>query len=493
MGVGAVVVSSAFDTPVSARVVGRDAPVNEGARRASDISSHNSPTLVRNPTRDRNLVVTNRIDTPQFDCALHVSFDGGSEWVDVRIPLPGSERAKCFGPDAAFARDGTLYVSFVTLTGRGNTPDAGWIASSTDGGRTFSEPVRTLDRLAFQVRLAVDPNDSRRVYLTWLQGSDVGFLKFAGPGNPIRSVRSDDGGATWVSPVRVSGPARGRSIAPTPAVGPDGELYVLYLDLGEDRLDYEGAHRGEGGPPYAGPFSLVLARSQDGGRTWSESVVDDAIVPIERFVVFFPALPSIAVARDGRVYAAFHDARLDDPDIWLWSLAKGSDNWEGAERVNDNPERDGSAQYLPQLAVAPDGRLDVTYYDRRSDPQDVMNDVSLQSSFDQGDSFTDSLRLTSRPFSSRIGFGAKNDLPTLGSRLALTSTDDRALAIWTDTRAGTVATNKQDLARAVVALSNPARLSPTAENALRYAGTALTLLGLGLLVTSLRRSRRTAG
>ncbi len=191
------------------------------------------------------------------------------------------------------------------------------------------------------------------------------------------------------------------------------------------------------------------------------------------------------MAPDGRVYAAFHDARLGDPDVWLWSLAKGSEEWEGATRVNDTPESDDTWQYLPQVSVAPDGRLDVLYYDRRADPEDVMNHVSLQSSFDEGSSFTASARLSSQPFSSMVGFGAKEGLPTLGSRLALASTDDRALAVWTDTRAGTLATQKQDIARAVVAFSEPDRLSPTARDGLRYGGIALAALGLGLLVAGL--------
>ena len=485
-GLGAVIVSTAFDTPATARTVGRNAPVNAGASQPTDIRSNNSPTLVRNPTNNGNLVITNRVDTPRFGCSQHVSFDGGVKWADTPVPLPKGEEAKCFGPDAAFAADGTLYVSFVTLKGRGNIPNAGWVVRSADGGRTFSKPVRTLGHLAFQVRIAVDPKDSRRVYLTWLQGSDVGFLKFAKPGNPIRAARSDDGGATWGSPTRVSSPARGRSIAATPTVGSDSKLYVLYLDLRGDQLDYEGAHRGEGGPPYPGPFSLVLARSVDKGRTWAESVVDDHIVPIDRFVVLFPPFPSIAVAPDGRVYAAFHDARLGDPDVLVWSLAKGSDGWGPATRVNDTPTRDGTSQYLPQLAVAPNGRLDVAYYDRRSDrDRDVMNHVSLQSSFDEGEIFVPALRLSSQPFSSRVGFGSKNDLPTLGSRLALVSTDDRALAVWTDTRAGNVATNKQDLARGVAAFSDPARLAPGAKAGLRYGGIVLMLLGLGMLAASL--------
>ena len=69
------------------------------------------------------------------------------------------------------------------------------------------------------------------------------------------------------------------------------------------------------------------------------------------------------------------------------------------------------------------------------------------------------MKLTSKPSDSRIGFGAKEGLPDLGSRLALISSDRAALGLWTDTRAGVPATQKQDLAAAAVAVSDPARLS----------------------------------
>ena len=490
LGAGAVLVSTGYDDLPAAGVLGGDAPVNAGAGNLADIRSHNSPTLVRNPVRAGNVTISNRVDTPQFGCVLHVSFDGGAKWTQTPIPLPKGEGPKCFAPDAAFASDGTLYLSFATLKGRGNVPNAVWTARSGDGGRSISKPARAGGRLRFQVRLAVDPEDSRRIHLTWLKADDVGFLKFTETGNPIQSIRSDDGGATWHRPVRVSNPSRARAIAPVPVVGPKGELYVLYLDLGEDRLDYEGGHRGKGGAPYQGRFRLVLARSRDGGKAWAESVVDHRIKPIGRFVVLIPPYPSLAVdRRDGRIYAAFHDARLGDPDVSLWSLPPGRTKWKGPTRVNDTATGDGSWQYMPQLAVAPNGRVDVVYYDRRSDRDGVMNHVLLQSSVDSGETFIPSTRLSSKPFDSRIGFGAKNGLPDLGSRLALLSDERRALAVWTDTRAGTRATNKQDLSRAVVAFSDPPRLSKALEYGLRYGGLVLAVLGLVTLASALLSAR----
>lgn len=492
IGAGSAADSTVIDGELAPQLRGDDGPVNEGARDTADIRANNSPSLARNPRRTENLAVVNRIDTPQFSCALHVSFDDGARWSRVPVEIPPGEQPKCYAPDVTFSADGRLHMSYVTLRGRGNVPSAVWFVTSRDGGRTLSEPRRVGGPLAFQVRLSADPNDADRLYLSWVQASDVGLYKFTEPGNPILVAGSKDGGATWGRPVRVNGASRERALAPSVAVGPEGEVYALYLDLGEDRLDYEGAHKGIGGEPYSGRFGLVLARSLDHGATWGESVVDEEIVPIERFVAFLPAFPSVAVdPRSGRVYAGFHDERFGSPDVLVWSRAAGAAGWEGPTRVNDTPRRDGSSQYLPKLAVSPTGRLDVVYYDRRSDPRDVMNDTSLQSSFDHGASFTESIRLSAEPFDSRIGYGSERDLPDLGSRLGLVAGDSSAHAVWTDTRAGSVDSNKQDLALARVGFVEPAGLRKTVKDALGYGGATMAVAGL-LLLASLRNPRARA-
>ena len=370
-----------------------------------------------------------------------------------RRPRSAAPTGKCFAPDVAFSADGTLYLSYVTLAGPGNVPNEVWLSSSKDGGRTLTRAGQDPGQARLPGAPRRRPVTARAAVHDLAAGRDVGTLKFTGPGNPVNIIRSDDAGATWSQPVRVSGAARGRVVAPSPVVGRDGSVYVLYNDLGDDRLDYEGGHLGRGGPPYPGPTSLVLARSRDAGATWAESVVADDLVPMKRFLVFLPEFPSVAVDGDGRVYAAFHSNTLGDPDVYLWTL--DGETWKGPTRVNDTARRDGRAQYLPKLAVAPDGRLDVLYYDRRADAENLRNHVSLQSSFDHGATFTPSVRLSSRPSDSRIGFGAKEGLPDLGSRLGLISGDRAALGLWTDTRAGVPETQKQDLAAAAVAVTDP--------------------------------------
>lgn len=483
----------------SVAVVGRNVPVNAGAYDKLDFSAHNSPSVAQNPAWAANLVVVNRIDTPRFSCGLHVSLDGGATWRGSQIPFPVGEELppRCFAPDVAFSRDGTAYISFVTLAGPGNTPNALWVVSSSDGGLTTSTPTRAAGPLAFQARLSADPDAAGRLYLSWLQGREVGALKFATAGNPIVVARSDDGGRTWGEPVQATPPNRQRVVAPSTAVGADGQLLLLYLDLRDDALDYHGAHEGMGGEPYAGRWQLVLARSSDRGASWKEAVVDRAVVPTERFIVFFPPSPSLAVDPEkGHVYAGFHDGRLGDPDVWMWASNDRGASFGPPVRVNDTPAKDGTTQRLPKVAVDAGGRVDVVYYDRRSDRSDVMTEASLQSSRDGGASFGRRLRLSDAPFDSRIGFGSERGLADLGSRLGLVSTDRAALAVWTDTRAGTEASNKQDLARAVASFSaaSPLRLPLRAAGlAVAVAGAALVAWGLFAGYRRHRLARRSSG
>ncbi|HET7489534.1 MAG TPA: sialidase family protein [Acidimicrobiales bacterium] len=487
LGVGAWLVGAAAPR-ARERAVGGNLPVATGATDEQDMSANNSPSIARSPVDARRLAVVNRVDLPLFSCAVNVSADGGGTWTPSTIPFPEGEElpARCFAPDLAFGADGTLYVSFVTLIGEGNTPNAAWTVSSGDGGRTFSTPRKALGPLAFQVRIAADPTVAGRIHLSWLQAAEVALFQFPTTGNPVLSMRSDDGGTTWGPHVRVSPAERARVVAPSIVTGPDGLVLVLYLDLLDDRLDYAGAHAGRGGDPYPGRWSLVVGRSTDGGATFRSAEVDRDIVPWERFIVFFPPTPSIATDPSGRrVYVAFHDARLGDADVWLWASDDGGRTFGARRRVNDTARKDGTAQYLPRIAVAPDGRVDVVYYDRRADRKDLMNEVSLQSSGDLGRSFGPRVRLSDRSFSSRIGFGAFREMPDLGSRLAVTSTDRRALALWADTRAGTASLPKQVLARQVVAFApGSAWRTP-----LRVGGGVLVLAGLVAFVAGLRPRR----
>jgi hypothetical protein len=70
-------------------------------------------------------------------------------------------------------------------------------------------------------------------------------------------------------------------------------------------------------------------------------------------------------------------------------------------------------------------------------------------------------------------------MPDLGSRLGLVSSKTTAVAVWSDTRSGTEASNKQDLARAIVSIADASPLSAP----LRSAGLAAGVVGILVLAS----------
>jgi hypothetical protein len=436
-------------------LVGRGGPdqiaVRAGADRlltvhAERLAAHDSPTIVRSPTEPSRLVVAEKVDRPAFAAALHVSGDGGRSWDDVRFPTPAGED-RPYAPDLAWAPDGRLFMSFVTLQGKGNSPGAVWVTQSRSGGRTWAAPRRVVGPNAFQVRLAVDP-EGGDLFLTWLQASDaaVGCANcFGAVRLPILASRSADGGRTWSAPAQVSRSKRLRVGAPVPAVLPDGRLVVLYYDFKGDRVDWENLRRG----PYRGTFELVMSRSRRRGTSFEETVVEPRVVPRGRFLVYLPRFPALAADPErGTLYAAWPDARAGTRDILLRRSEDDGSSWSQPRRIG--PASPGG-QSLPRLAVAPGGRVDLAYLEGSGDDRGATTRARFATSFDQGRSWS-SLALSSRVFDAAVGPEGAPGVTDQGTRVGLVSSDPDAFAVWTDARRGTPVTGKLDIFFAPVAI-----------------------------------------
>lgn len=452
-------------------------------------ASNNSPSLVADPTDERFVALANRLDAPDFGCALQVSGDGGTGWRTVQPvrQLPtGAD--KCYAPEIAFDSSGKLYYLFVGLHGEGNEPMGAFLATSVDRGQSFSAPRRVLGPLNFAVRMAIDPTVGGigRMHLAWIKAnSDPPTGGFGPPPNPIMSAYSDDGGKRFSPPVQVSDARRERVVAPALALGPDRSVHVAYYDLQKDAIDYQGLE----GEVWEGNWSVVLASSHDGGASFGPGVeVEDSVVPPERVMLIFTMPPpALAVAGDRRCLA-WTDSRRGDPDVLLRCSPRKGAPWSPIVRLNDDPIGNGRSQYLPRLSVSPTGRLDAVFYDRRLDPLNVLNDVAFTSSDDGGRSFGPTIKLTSDVSNSRIGqqyvHAAAKDQFEFGSRLALLSKRNGALAAWTDTRNSRQAATGQDIFAAAVDLPSER------EQWVVPAGAALTGGGALVVLAAVVQRRR---
>ncbi|MBA2385067.1 MAG: phosphatase PAP2 family protein, partial [Actinobacteria bacterium] len=252
----------------------------------------------------------------------------------------------------------------------------------------------------------------------------------------------------------VFGPARAVHSAsrelvggPAPAIGPDGEVYVLYWDYRDDVFDYHGFPG-----RYRGRFELVLAASQDGGRHFREHVVERSVVPSRPFLPYLPPLPALAVdPEQGTLYAAWEDGRSGSSDVLIRGSANGGRTWSPARILYGSP----ADERTPALAAGPAARVVSLAYQVDGNGRAR---TAVRVSEDGGETYTAPAALTPTPFDARLlprVPGRRNQLD-LGSRLGLASAAGAAFAAWTDTRAGSADTGKADILLASVPGDLPA-------------------------------------
>ncbi|MFO7262416.1 MAG: sialidase family protein [bacterium] len=246
------------------------------------------------------------------------------------------------------------------------------LARSTDGGRTF-EPAVTVNDDAGGLPsshtfhdIAVAPDGT--VYVSWIDSRErdrvraaLGITDEGGhggrdghtaadgdapemPSSDVRVARSTDGGRTFEPGVVVA-----RDVCPccrtSLAVAPDGTVLVAW------RRVFEGDVR-----------DIVVARSTDGGRTFSAPVRvhDDGWV-----IPGCPhAGPSLALDGEGRLHAAWYTGREDRQGIHVAASLDGGASF-GAPR----PLLAGGwvPVSLVRLAALPDGAILAAWDDRRDE------------------------------------------------------------------------------------------------------------------------------
>jgi hypothetical protein len=444
VGVGVAVSTDDDDPPRMEVAAGTPRAVT--ATGADPLTAHNSPAVVASPTDPDTLVVAARIDRPQLSAVIERSTDGGDTWDATQLPLPAGE-VRTFAPDVAFDSAGTLYVTFLTMSDPDNNPTGVWVARSSDEGASFEAPIKASGPYGYQPRVLVNGSTVHVSFVQATNAVESVTNGFGPPPNPVVVATSTDSGATFGQPVEVSGD-RARVGAATPFFGLEGELLVLFEDFGNDAVDFEG----KAGPTYDGEFSLVLARSEDGGRSFEEvSVVDDAVRPTARFNPYVPEYPSVAVSPIGEapagdaIYVAWADATNNDWDVFVRRSNDGGATWGSRVKVTSEAAASGTHQYLPSIAVAPTGRVDIAFLDRSEDEDNRFAGAALATSFDAGATWR-TISVSDKLFDSRVGPPSPTPgVADFGSRIGIVSQRERALTVWTDTQDGNVDTGRQDL------------------------------------------------
>lgn len=258
-------------------------------------------------------------------------------------------------PQLAAGDDGAIYALYTVgreVPGRRFPSSALRFARSEDAGRTWSDPLSVNEGETFGSHnfhsLLAAPGGV--VYAAWLSSAK------GTSGVWIR--RSADGGRTW-------GPSEGVHLEPTCpccrtalAAGPDGVLYAAWRKI------FPGDVR-----------DIVVARSTDGGKSWSEPVR-----PREDGWVFpgCPhAGPSLKVAPDGSVHIAWWTGKSGEAGVYY---ARSDD---GARTFIPAPIATGARSNPAhvQLALLTGTRVAVAWDDGQSETPGILLRVGEGTTF----------------------------------------------------------------------------------------------------------------
>ena len=489
-----------------------------------DVNPHRTyatPAIAVDP-ENRDHVAAVAVEIRSRTCSFLRSTDAGRSWTRPDASPTLDAYPFCFqtetGPAqavVAFGRNGALYYGYAGWDTGDSISDwpigqgGGWrgnvsvlVSKSTDFGDSWQTAVVRNAR-----GLQGDAQENNRPVSTLIVDTtsgpeDIVYVGWTGTrrdrNKPMMAV-SRDAGRSWSEPIDLTGGyfedesvrqgiARATRSERIPAVaGIDFSWPEFTLD-GRGNLYSIWAARTFRGPQLD-QSGAYLARSTDGGRTFTVK----EITPIPDTLYY----PELAWTPEGGPEGSLHlvyekegvpGARWVD-DIFYRRSIDGGTTWTQPVTLNDDGQPEKLiGQFHPDIVVAPNGRIDVAWWDFRNDNGNFANDIYLTSSSDNGTTWSPNVRVTDRSIPRRVGVWYGN--ADIRQAPGMAATDDFTVVAWDDTR-NTEGTNEsQDIYSGVVQFGALAAGTPKAAQYGLAAAAGVAAFGLVLLALSASRRRR---
>jgi hypothetical protein len=382
-------------------------------------------------------------------CVVDPDPEPPSTWTaNVLVSAEGISSAE---PSVAADADGHVFVAFMDTTGATYTVV---LRVSDDWGSTFQDGAifSSADGFAGDVSLAATPGGD--AYLAFM---DYHYGAAIYPPADTYVVASHDHGATWGDPVQVNvDDGTVFNDRPWVAIGPDGDVHVHFTSLpAANRYETRAAHSEDGGATWSTPVRVAtplgsVVQSFGGGTV---TVGGEVVVPQQSFVssgdsfvgfahsadgevfrteqrdrVYFSrdlalaADPIVAASPTGRFCLAFQNAPERDYGIFA---AVGDDGVALGETFEVD---DGSAatQTMHWMTADGDGRCHLVWLDNRSRDWEVWG-----ATIRADGTVSPNERVSDASFTED---GARDDW--LGDFISIAVGGDTRYAVWTDTRSG---------------------------------------------------------
>ena len=441
---------------------------NPNVRVSVDGTQQSEMSVAINPTNPLNIVAfTHRIGA-SATMGTYYTLDGGNTWTSKVIDnsVDGINGTFRFDPTLAFDGNGRLYISY------GVDPSGGTrrlvVGRSLDGGQTYAgfSTVATNSSLdKWIIGAGRDPVNANQ------QNVYLAYRVTAGSVTSIRVAVSKDGGVTWPTDTLVPDNAQAGSDFSSfgmPAVGPNGEVYVIWddYDLQPANSQVKMAVSFDAGATY-NPDALISLTpiTRGNGNGFPSSARYHISAQPDRGVL---TVPSIAADRSngafrGRLYAAYTTRGVggttDNTDVVVRFSDNHGASWSAPVTVHSTANT--ASQFLPWLDVDQhSGAVAVAYYDTRNSANNQLAEVWVAASNAGGTSWSEGKLATAQSNQSQSNPSryAGNYLEYIG----VGAHDGTIHAVWADNR---VAASDLEVFTARASLD-----SATSNNALTITG-----------------------
>jgi hypothetical protein len=415
---------------------------------AGDVTSQNETPIAVNPANPDNMITGDNDWNYNDGCGVNTTFDGGKTWSptlpdgflpgvtsftnDPNVPGTGSYDAGG-DPTIAFSPHGN--VAYYVCQGFDFTPPyqmALLLNRSYDGGRTWQKTGLTQvstgtgnssskgsnGQFADHENIHVDAATGW-IYVTWAQ------FNGSGTHSPVNVAISRDGGNSFAVSQVTSGSVRN-----------DQDQRIVTDPAGNAFLTFDNGIQGGKGT------ALYVSRLTRGSDVWSTprqfARLNDPVC------VFPPACFNISGGQfraggtypvpaydsaNGRLYVAYADIKASGYGQIYVQSASGTDltRWTAPTAVAQAP----ADQFEAELSTAPNGRLDLAYYDRGYSGNKLV-DVTYATSSDLGQTWS-TTRVTPNGFDpSTWGVPSGTSFrPFIGDYNGIASTATTARLTWT--------------------------------------------------------------
>jgi PKD repeat protein len=260
-------------------------------------------------------------------------------WFGPNVYVNAPPAYSGYQPSIAAGSSGTLYLAYGGWGGSTTGSDI-FFSKSTDGGRTWTSPMRVNNDggTAVQMDPSLFVDAAGAIYVVWTD--------FRGLTSDIYFSKSTDGGLSFSANVRVNDIVTNTQVESDIAVDAAGLVHAVWTD---------NRNAATTGP------DIYYGNSTDGGLSFdpSQRVNNDAGAAEQ-------ARPAIGVAPDRSVYAVWDDPRnaARGRDVYFSKSTDLGGTWTPNIIVNDDVGN--IAQDNAAIAVDPAGSIFVTWADSRN-------------------------------------------------------------------------------------------------------------------------------